>query len=151
MSMEVKKSRGLGLPARAAAVAAVMVERLVLAVIARLGLVAEGKLSEAEAGELARLVSAACKSAFTASGSNPLREKNGELAGKAICVRLSPRLERAVSREASKARVSVPCWLRWAASEQLRLERAPLEPGEQARMAFEEREKVKKVSGEAGK
>ena len=41
MSREArKKIRGLGLPARAAAVAAAMVERLVLAVIARLGLVA---------------------------------------------------------------------------------------------------------------
>lgn len=136
-----KKSKGLGLPARAAAVAAVMVERLVLAVIARLGLVASGKLTAEEAGELASTIASACKAAFTASGSKPQREKNGELAGKASCVRLSPRLERAVSREASKARVSVPCWLRWAASEQLRLERSPLEPGEQARMATE-REKV---------
>lgn len=141
MSMEVKKSRGIGLPARAAAVAAVMVERIVLAVISRLGLVASGKLTAEEAGELASTIASACKAAFTASGSKPQREKNGELAGKAICVRLSPRLERAVSREASKARVSVPCWLRWAASEQLRLERSPLEPGEQARMATE-REKV---------
>ena len=148
MSGEVKRSRGLGLPARAAAVAAVMVERIVLAAIARLGLVAAGKLSEAEAGELARLVSAACQAAFTASGSSPRREKNGELSGKAVCVRLSPRLARAVSREASKAGVSVSCWLRWAASEQLRLERAPLEPGEQERMAVEAREKS---AGEAVK
>ena len=138
---KVKKSRGLGLPARAAAVAAAMVERLVLAVITRLGLVAAGKLSVEEAGELARLVSAACKAAFTASGSKPRREKNGELTGKASCVRLSPRLARAVSREASNQRVSVSCWLRWAASEQLRLERSPLEPGEQERLATN-REKI---------
>ena len=134
MSESKKQSRGLGLPARAAAVAAVMVERLVLAALVRLGLVAAGKLTVEEAGELARLVSSACKAAFTASGSSPRREKNGDLVGKAVCVRLSPRLERAVSREASKQRVSVPCWLRWAASEQLRLERHPLEPGEQERL-----------------
>ena len=139
---EKKQSRGLGLPARAAAVAAVMVERLVLAVVARLGLVAAGKLTVEEAGELARLVSSACQAAFTASSSKPLRERSGELAGKAVCVRLSPRLERAVSRESSKARVSVPCWLRWAASEQLRLERSPLEPGEQSRLAVKEKKKV---------
>ena len=143
MSMkEVKKqSIGLGLPARAAAVAAAMVQAIVAAAISRLGLVAAGKLSEAEAGELARLVSAACQAAFTASGSKPRRERNGALDGKAVCVRLSQRLARAVSREASKARVSVSCWLRWAASEQLRLERSPLEPGEQERIAVEAREK----------
>ena len=136
-----KQRRGLGLPARAAAVAAAIVQAIVTAAIARLGLVATGKLTAEEAGELASTIAAACKAAFTASGSQPMREKNGELAGKAFCVRLSPRLERAVSREASKARVSVPCWLRWAASEQLRLERSPLEPGEQSRLAVEAREK----------
>ena len=79
MSMsEVKKqSRGLGLPARAAAVAAVMVERIILAAIARLGLVASGKITVEEAGELARLVYSACKAAFTASGSKPRREQGG--------------------------------------------------------------------------
>lgn len=136
-----KKSRGLGLPARAAAVAAVMVERLVLAALVRLGLVAAGKLTVEEACELARSIAAACQAAFTASSSKPMRERSGELAGSQVCVRLSPRLERAVSREASKARVSVPCWLRWAASEQLRLERSPLEPGEQERIAVEAKEK----------
>ena len=142
-SIEVKKkSRGLGLPARAAAVAAAMVQAIVTAALARIGLVATGRLTEAEAGELARSIAAACQAAFTASGSKPQRERSGELVGKAVCVKLSPRLERAVSREASKARVSVPCWLRWAASEQLRLERAPLEPGEQERLVVKEKKKV---------
>lgn len=142
MNSNVKKSRGLGLPARAAAVAEAMVQAIVAAAISRLQLVASGKLTVEEAGELARSIAVACKAAFTASGSKPRRERSGELAGKAVCVKLSPRLERAVSREASKARVSVPCWLRWAASEQLRLERSPLEPGEQERIAVEEKKKV---------
>ena len=132
-----KQRRSLGLPARAAAVAAAMVQAIVAAAISRLGLVAAGKLTAEEASELESTIAAACRAAFTAGSSTPRREHYGALDGDGVFVRLSSKLARAVSREASNARVSIPCWLRWAASEQLRLERSPLEPGEQERMAAE--------------
>lgn len=127
-------SRGLGLPARAAATAAAIVARLVLAVVSRLGWVAAGKLSEAEACELARAVASACSAALKAGGSAPARERYGVLSGEPLLVRLSPGLASFVKSEAEAAGVSAPCWLRWAASEQQRLAVAPLEPGEQARL-----------------
>ena len=134
-------SRGLGLPALAAATAASMVEALVLAVVSRLGWVAAGRLSEAEAGELASSVAAECRAALKAGGSSPARERYGALSGEPLLVRLSPGLAAFVSSEAEAAGVSAPCWLRWAASEQQRLAVAPLEPGEQARLAVVAREK----------
>lgn len=134
-------SRGLGLPALAAATAASMVEALVLAVVSRLGWVAAGRLSEAEAGELASSVAAACQAAFKAGGSAAKRERYGALSGEPLLVRLSPGLAAFVSSKAEAAGVSAPCWLRWAASEQQRLAVAPLEPGEQARLAVVAREK----------
>ena len=130
-------SRGLGLPARAAATAAAIVARVVLAVVSRLGLVAAGKLSEAEACELARSVAAACQAAFRAGSSAPQRERYGSLSGEPLLVRLSPELVAFVKSEAERAGVTAPCWLRWAASEQQRLAVAPLEPGEQARLTTE--------------
>ena len=123
---------GLGLPARAAAVAAAIVARVVLAVVSRLGWVAAGKLSEAEACELARSIASACSAALKAGGSAPARERYGTLSGEPLLVRLSPGLAAFVKSEAETAGVSAPCWLRWAASEQQRLAVAPLEPGEQA-------------------
>ena len=138
-------SRGLGLPALAAATAASMVEALVLAVVSRLGWVAAGRLSEAEARELAKGVAAACQSAFKAGSSTPKREKYGALScEQPLLVRLSPELGAFVKREAEKAGVTSPCWLRWAASEQQRLAVAPLEPGEQARLTPEALAEVEK-------
>lgn len=131
-------SRGLGLPALAAATAAAMVERFVLAVVSKLGWVAAGKLSEAEASELAKGVAAACQAAFKAGSSVPAREKYGTLScEQPLLVRLSPELGAFVKREAERAGVTSPCWLRWAASEQQRLAVAPLEPGEQAKLTPE--------------
>ena len=127
-------SRGLGLPARAAATAAAIVARFVLAAVSRLGLVAAGKLSEAEACELAKAVASACQSAFKAGSSAPQRERYGSLSGEPLLVRLSPGLAAFVKSEAERAGVTAPCWLRWAASEQQRLAVAPLEPGEQAKL-----------------
>lgn len=131
-------SRGLGLPALAAATAASMVEALVLAVVSRLGWVAAGRLSEAEAGELASSVAAACQAAFKAGSVAPAREKYGTLScEQPLLVRLSPELGAFVKHEAERAGVSAPCWLRWAASEQQRLAVAPMEPGEQSRLTPE--------------
>lgn len=138
-------SRGLGLPALAAATAAAIVERLVLAVVSKLGWVAAGKLSEAEASELARGVAAACQAAFKAGSSIPQREKQGTLScEQPLLVRLSPELGAFVKHEAEKAGVTSPCWLRWAASEQQRLAVAPLEPGEQSRLTPEALREVEK-------
>ena len=137
---EVKStaSRGLGLPALAAATAAAIVERFVLAVVSRLGWVAAGKLSEAEASELAKGVAAACQAAFKAGSSAPAREKYGTLScEQPLLVRLSPELGAFVKRQAEAAGVTSPCWLRWAASEQQRLAVAPLEPGEQSKLTPE--------------
>lgn len=135
-------SRGLGLPALAAATAAAMVEALVLAVVSKLGWVAAGKLSEAEASELAKGVAAACQAAFKAGASTPQREKYGTLScEQPLLVRLSPELGSFVKHEAERAGVTSPCWLRWAASEQQRLATAPLEPGEQAKLTPEALEK----------
>lgn len=134
-------SRGLGLPALAAATAASMVEALVLAVVSKLGWLQAGRLSEAEASELASSVAAECEAAFKAGGSSAKRERYGALSGEPLLVRLSPGLAAFVSSEAEAAGVSAPCWLRWAASEQQRLAVAPLEAGEQARLAVVAREK----------
>lgn len=139
-------SRGLGLPALAAATAASMVEALVLAVVSKLGWLQAGKLSEAEARELASSVAAECEAALKAGGSSPARERYGALSGEPLLVRLSPGLAAFVSSEAEAAGVSAPCWLRWAASEQQRLAVAPLEPGEQARLAVVAREKSEAVA-----
>lgn len=131
-------SRGLGLPALAAATAAAMVERVVLAVVSRLGWVAAGKLTQDEASELANGVAAACQAAFKAGASTPQREKYGTLScEQPLLVRLSPELGAFVKRQAEAAGVTSPCWLRWAASEQQRLATAPMEPGEQSRLTPE--------------
>lgn len=135
MSEERRAVRGLGLPARAAATAAAMAGQLVVRAAQAQGLVAAGKLSPAEAGALAGAVASACRAALSAGSSAPQRERFGALSGGQLLVRLSPELSAFVSSEATRAGVSAPCWLRWAASEQQRLALAPLEPGEQEKLA----------------